>query len=177
MARVKIQWGFSYFFPASTISSHVTRMGKRHLKLAIDVALSGAFGVDLNLTTATKEEKQQLAAATSLYKSEIRPLIMHGNLYRLSSPYKNPLAALSYVSSDKQKAVLYLYQMEEDRSRQLCLRGLDPDSYYSLREVNTQEATNRRYEGVYTGRALMEEGIATMLSHPYESAVIVIEKK
>ncbi|MBQ4147134.1 MAG: alpha-galactosidase, partial [Prevotella sp.] len=177
MDRIKIQWGFSYFFPASTISSHVTRMGKRHLKLAIDVALSGAFGVDLNLTTASKEEKQQLKTATELYKSEIRPLVMHGLLYRLSSPYENSLAALSYVSPDKKKAVLYLYQMKEDSSRSLCLRGLDPSSTYSLREVNKLDDAVKRYEGVYSGRELMEKGLSTLLSHQYESAVIVIEKK
>ncbi len=177
MARIKIQWGFSYFFPACTISSHVTRMGKRHLKLAIDVALSGAFGVDLNLTTATKEEKQLLTAATTLYKEEIRPLIMHGNLYRLSSPYGNPLAALSYVSPNKQKAVLYLYQMEDGNNRSICLRGLDADAYYTLREVNTPASIGNRFTGEYTGQTLMEKGIPSLLSHPYESAVIILEKK
>lgn len=176
MARIKIQWGFSYFFPACTLSSHVTRMGKRHLKLAIDVALSGAFGVDMNMTTATKEEKKQLAAAVELYKKEIRPLIMHGSLYRLSSPYKNALAALSYVSPDRSKAVVYLYQTEEGPSKTLCLRGLNPDATYVLHEVNLTDGMSSRYEGTFTGRELMRKGISTLLSHIYESAVIIIDK-
>ena len=78
LGRIKIQWGFSHFFPASTISAHVTRMGKRHLKLAIDVALSGAFGIDLALDKATAEERVQIADAGKLYKASIRPLVLHG---------------------------------------------------------------------------------------------------
>ena len=81
LGRIKIQWGFSHFFPASTISAHVTRMGKRHLKLAIDVALSGAFGIDLALDKATAEERVQIADAVKLYKASIRPLVMQGELY------------------------------------------------------------------------------------------------
>lgn len=177
MARIKIQWGFSYFFPACTLSSHVTRMGKRHLKLAIDVALSGAFGVDMNMTTATKEEKEQLAAAVQLYKKDLRPLIMHGSLYRLSSPYKDVLAALSYISPDLSKAVVYLYQTEEGSSKSLCLRGLDPEATYVLHEVNLPKGKSSRYEGTFTGRELMENGISTLLSHTYESAAITLEKK
>ncbi len=176
MARIKIQWGFSYFFPACTISSHVTRMGKRHLKLAIDVALSGAFGVDMNMITATPEEKKQLRAATDLYKKEIRPLVRQGNLYRLSSPYKKPLAALSYISADQTQGVLYLYQTEEGISHPLCLRGLNPDVSYVLHEVNLTEGSASRFEGIYTGRTLMDTGLQTVLSNPYESAVITINK-
>ena len=32
--RVKIQWGFSHFFSATTIAAHVTRLGDRPLKFA-----------------------------------------------------------------------------------------------------------------------------------------------
>lgn len=176
IARIKIQWGFSYFFPACAISSHVTRMGKRHLKLATDVALSGAFGVDLNIATATKEEKQYLKSATNLYKKDLRPLIMQGSLYRLSSPYKEPLAALSYVSTDLTKAVLYLYQVGEGESRHLCLRGLNPDATYAIHEVSLFEGVKSRYEGVFSGRYLMEMGIPTLLERPNESAVILIKE-
>lgn len=47
--RIKIQWGFSYFFPAETIAAHVTGMGNRPLKFSLDVAMSGALGVDMDV--------------------------------------------------------------------------------------------------------------------------------
>ena len=88
-------------------------MGKRHLKLAIDVALSGAFGIDLALDKATAEERVQIADAVKLYKASISPLVMQGELYRLVSPYEHPMASLSYVSTDKNDAVVYLYQIQD----------------------------------------------------------------
>lgn len=42
--------------------------------MAIDVALSGSFGIDLALDKATPEEREQLAAAVKLYKESIRPI-------------------------------------------------------------------------------------------------------
>ena len=172
LGRIKIQWGFGHFFPASTISAHVTRMGKRHLKLAIDVALSGAFGIDLALDKATPEEREQLAEGVKLYKESIRELVMHGDLYRLVSPYENPLAALSYVAQNKKKAVVYLYQTEDGKVPQIRLNGLDADKKYTLNEVNLPKGIVSRFaQETKTGREWMNEGIENHLDKQFESAV------
>lgn len=174
--RIKIQWGFGHFFPASTISAHVTRMGKRHLKLAIDVALSGAFGIDLALDKATPVERAQLAKAVCLYKDNIRELVMSGDLYRLVSPYETSLAALSYVAKNKQKAIVYLYQTEDGQVPYVQLSGLDVNRKYSLKEINLPDGAVSRFTSeVLTGKEWMEKGIANPLAVQFESAILELE--
>lgn len=173
LGRIKIQWGFGHFFPASTMSAHVTRMGKRHLKLAIDVALSGAFGIDLALDKATQEERDQIADGVKLYKETIRPLVMEGELYRLVSPYENPLAAMSYVSRDKDSAVVYLYQTEDGKVPAVKLNGLDPEKQYTLTEVSLAKGMQPRIPTqVKSGKELMESGLGNPLSTQFDSAVL-----
>ena len=178
LGRIKIQWGFSHFFPASTISAHVTRMGKRHLKLAIDVALSGAFGIDLALDKATAEERAQIADAVKLYKESIRPLVMQGELYRLVSPYEHPLASLSYVSADKQNAVVYLYQTKDGNVPRVVLGGLDADKRYLVEEVGLPKGAVSRFSAsgrTFTGAELMNTGLSNPLNTQFESAVILLK--
>ena len=178
LARIKIQWGFSHFFPACAISAHVTRMGKRHIKLATDVALSGAFGIDLALDRATDEERGQIAGAVRLYKDRIRPLVMQGELYRLSSPYEHPLASLSYVSTDKSEAVVYLYQVADGNVPRIYLEGLDASREYMVEEVNLAKGTTSRFAlhgKSVTGVELMEKGIENPLSAQFESAVLIVK--
>lgn len=177
LGRIKIQWGFGHFFPASTIAAHVTRMGKRHLKMAIDVALSGTFGIDLALDKATPEERKQLADGVKLYKNGIRDLVMFGELYRLVSPYETPLAAMSYVSTDKKKSVVYLYQTEDGNVPMIKMDGLEPEMHYALKEVNLPEGVEPRFaSSTYTGKQLMETGIVNPLCSQFDSAVLLIDK-
>lgn len=180
LGRIKIQWGFSHFFPASTISAHVTRMGKRHLKLAIDVALSGAFGVDLALDKATSEERAQIAAAVKLYKESIRPLVMQGELYRLVSPYEQPLASLSYISIDKRSAVVYLYQTQDGAVPKVLLGGLEPTGNYRIEEAGLPKGTTSRFPAhgkTFTGAELMNTGLSNPLSMQFESAIILLKQQ
>ena len=176
--RVKIQWGFGHFFPASTISAHVTRMGKRHLKLAIDVALSGMYGIDLALDNATPSEKAMLKKSIEIYSNSLRELVMNGDLYRLVSPYESPLAALSYVAPQKDKAVVYLYQVNDGKVDTVKPEGLDPDAVYTLSEINVADpASNRFSQASMTGREWMEKGVANPLSSRFESAILQFTKK
>ncbi|WP_300502075.1 alpha-galactosidase [uncultured Duncaniella sp.] len=175
--RIKIQWGFSHFFPAKTMSAHVTRMGKRHLKLAIDVAMSGAFGIDLAIDRATDAERAQLAEGVRLYKSKIRSLIMEGELHRLVSPYETPLAALSYVAPDKDRAVVFLYQTEDGNVPTVRFTGLDTDKKYTVTELNLPEGEKSKFDNnlTFSGRQLMEEGLSNPLAKQFESAVLELK--
>ncbi len=178
LGRIKIQWGYSHFFPASTISAHVTRMGKRHLKLAIDVALSGAFGIDLALDNATPEERAQLAEGVRIYKESLRDLVMRGDLYRLVSPYEHPLASLSYVSTDKNRAVVYLYQTEDGNVPAVLLNGLNPAKRYTISEINLPKGAKSRFAAhgkTMTGAELMSSGLINPLNTQFDSAIIELK--
>lgn len=174
-SRVFIQWGFSHFFPANTISSHVTRMGKRPLKFAIDVALSGALGVDMDLGKASAEERKALASAITLYRQRLREIVQQGDLYRLESPYEFPRAALMYVSPDRTRAVLFVYQLRNGDPQPVTLRGLDPAARYLVREVNLPSgaASQLKVHGQTVDAAtLLQTGLTPPCRNQFESSVV-----
>ncbi|MDR2914031.1 MAG: alpha-galactosidase [Tannerella sp.] len=180
LKRVFIQWGFSHLFPANTISAHVTRMGKRPMKFTIDVALSGAYGVDLDLSKVTTGEREQIRGSVELYKKSLRPIIQQGDLYRLSSPYENPCASLSYVSRDKTKAVVFVYQVEDGQNGIIRLKGLDPSKEYTLKELNPEPGTSSAFDmdaKTVSGEELMRDGFSPSCSKQLESMVIGLNIK
>ena len=174
-SRVFIQWGFSHFFPASAISAHVTRMGNRPLKFALDVALSGAFGIDIDVSHCSPNERRTIASAVKLYKDELREIVQQGDLYRLESPYAHPRSAISYVSADQSRAVLFVYQTASSDQKCVKLAGLDPQKKYRVREANLSEgATSNLPENEKTidGATLMRDGITPSCDKELDSAVI-----
>ena len=78
-SRVFIQWGFSHFFPAGTLAAHVTRMGHRPIKFTLDVAMSGALGLDLDVRKLTPEERKTIAGAVAVYKQQVRGIVEQGD--------------------------------------------------------------------------------------------------
>ncbi len=175
LERIKIQWGFGHIFPAETMSTHVTDMGHRPLKLALDVALTGAFGIDRDVSRWTPEERKQVAAAVKLYRESLRPLVAQGDLYRLESPYEKPRAALSYVAEDRSRAVVFIYQLGETAFGPIKPQGLDPAKRYRVREINLPDGVRSRLAGnnqVVDGATLMLDGFNAPLRRALESAVI-----
>src|SRR6185369_5696921 len=156
--RIFIQWGFSHIFPASTIAAHVTDMGKKPTKFAVDVALSGAFGVDRDVAKMDADERRTVAAGAKLYKETLRPLTTSGDLYRLESPYERPRAALSYVAPDRKQAVVFVYQLRESAPAAVKPRGLDPARRYRVREISLPAGARSRLEAqdrIIDGATLM----------------------
>ena len=177
LQRVFIQWGFGHIFPASTISAHVTDMGDKPIKFAIDVALSGAFGIDRDVARWTPDERKTVAAAVKLYKERLRELVSQGDLYRLQSPYEKPQAALSYVSADRAHAVVFIYRLGETTFPSVKPRGLDPAKRYRVREINLAPEKKSRlsiHDQIVTGADLMADGFSAPLRRSLESAVIEI---
>ena len=173
VSRIKIQWGFSHFFPAETIAAHVTQMGNRPLKFAIDVAMSGALGVDMDVRKLSPQELNQLADSIALYKKEIRDVVEQGDLYRLESPYENPRAALDYVSADKSRAVLFVYQLKDGEAKAVKPRGLDPQKKYLVREVNLSAGSKPwGLDKITSGSDLMQNGFTPPVKKEFASAVI-----
>jgi len=173
--RVRIQWGFSHFFPAEAMADHVTRMGGRPLKFTCDVAMSGALGVDMDLRKLPPDQVQQLARTIALYKQEIREVVEQGDLFRLESPYDHPRAALDYVSADLSQAVLFVYQLADADAQPVKPRGLDPQRNYRVREVNLSagQKSNLSADGQSkTGAQWMQDGIVPPCHRQFESAVI-----
>jgi alpha-galactosidase len=173
--RVFIQWGFSHFFPAGALADHVTRVGDRPLKFTLDVAMTGALGLDLDVGKLTPEERKTVASAVSVYKSELRDVVLQGDLYRLESPYKGPRAAMNFVSNDRSHAVLFVYQLKAGDSERVKPHGLDPQMRYKVHEVNLPGGmvSELKTEGqILEGAALMGDGLVPPVRSEFSSAVI-----
>ena len=173
--RIYIQWGFNHIFPAASISAHATDMGKKPLKLAIDVAMMGAFGVDSDVSNWTAKDRETVAAAVKLYHERVRDVVMQGDLYRLESPYEDPHAALNYVLPDRSRAIAFVFRMRETATQPIRPRGLDPAKSYRVREINLAPGANSRLNlnnRVVDGSSLMLDGFTAPLRRPLESSVI-----
>lgn len=133
-ARLQIQEGYSQLFPAATMAAWVTDEDKDAypLDFRFHVSMAGALGVGGNLLAWSEDEREAARRHVEFYKS-IRPLVAHGDLYRLRSPRHSEISALSYVAKDKGSAVVFAYRLRPSRiTRELTVRlaGLEPDALY-----------------------------------------------
>lgn len=164
LERIYIQWGYSYFFPANTISAHITNMGKQSLKFRTDVAMMGKMGYDIRVHNFTPQELQFSGEAVKTYKN-ISDVIWFGDLYRLISPYDESRAVLMYVNENKNKAVLFNYHLNTRRRdifTKVKLQGLDAQKKYRLREINLFpgiKSAQPDNDKVFSGEYLMSVGL------------------
>ena len=175
VSRIKIQWGFSHFFPASAIAAHVTQMGKRPQKFAVDVAMSGALGVDMDVRKLSAADRKALADSIAVYKNSVRDVVEQGDLYRLESPYQGPRAALNYVSEDRARAILFVYQLKTANASAVKPLGLDPQREYRVRELNLPTGTKSQLASdgkTIRGETIMRDGIIPPGSKELDSSVI-----
>ena len=164
LERIYIQWGYSYFFPANTISAHVTNMGKQSLKFRTDVAMMGKLGYDIRVQNFTPEEIQFSNEAVKTYK-RISDVIWFGDLYRIESPYESNRAVVMYANENKSKAILFNYHLNtrrQDIFNRVKLQGLDADRKYRMKEINLFPGTKSSQPDnnkVFTGDYLMNVGL------------------
>lgn len=162
VSRLKIQYGTSIVYPVSSMGSHVSAVPNHQvgritsLETRGNVALSGNFGYELDLTRFTDEEKETVKAQVALYK-DVRHLVQFGDFYRLLSPFEGNDTAWMFVSKDQSEAfVVYASVLQEPNPplNRFRLKGLDPKRDYRLDE-----------QTVYGGDELMYAGLATPQFH------------
>jgi alpha-galactosidase len=136
--RLKIQYGTSLVYPLSTMGAHVSAVPNHQvdritsLKMRGDVAMSGNFGYELDLTHFTEEEREIVKGQTADYK-EIRELVQQGHFYRLLSPFEGNETAWMVVSQDRREAVVFYFRTLAQPNaplQRLKLNGLNPDFDY-----------------------------------------------
>lgn len=156
-ARTKIQYGTSFFYPVSTIGSHVSAVPNHQtgrvtpLSARAVTAMAGSFGYELDLNTLTEEEKEAVKDQISRFR-EYGPLIHNGHYYRLSDPQKENRGIWSFVEKDQSAALVQgvLFHAEPNMvGHPVRLKGLKKEALYRIRETGE----------VYTGAALMHGGI------------------
>ena len=107
--RLKIQYGTSIVYPASTMGAHVSAVPNHQLnrntplKMRGDVAMCGNFGYELDLTKFSDDEKEEVKSQILKYK-DLRKLVQFGDMYRLLSPFEGNESSWMYISEDKTEA-------------------------------------------------------------------------
>ena len=155
--RLKIQYGTSIVYPASTMGAHVSAVPNHQvnrntsLKIRGDVAMCGNLGYELDLTKFTVGEKEEVKSQILKYK-QIRKLVQFGEMYRLLSPFDGNDCSWMYISEDKTQALVTYFRVlavPNAPIRKLKLKGLDSNMDYSI--------TNKK--NIFGGDYLMYSGI------------------
>lgn len=179
--RLYIQWSLSKFFPAKTMGSHVTNWNKNtSVKFRTDVCSSCKLGFDIDLKSLSGDDYKFVQNAVKNYDS-MKPMILEGDQYRLVSPYEGNHCAINYVSKDKQRAVLFAYDLHpryKEPVMNVKMQGLDADKVYTVKETNLMpgkesdlECNGKQYSGDY----LMKVGLNVFSQTDGTSHVLVLE--
>lgn len=138
--RVKGQTGYSYGYPMSAVSAHVSACPNHQtlritpLATRFDVAAFGVLGYECNLTDMSREDKKQIKAQIELYK-KWRDVLQFGDFYRGRS---DNLYEWTCVSKDGGRAVGMLLQVLVEPNTafaQYSPKGLLPSEKYHFYNI------------------------------------------
>ncbi|MBD5495932.1 MAG: alpha-galactosidase [Lachnospiraceae bacterium] len=151
LCRAEIQTGYSYGYPMSVVSAHVSACPNHQtlrttpLETRFNVAAFGVCGYECNFCDMKKEELEAVRAQIKIYK-EWREVLQTGSFYRgrtfadsahgtssVLSQSEGNVTEWTCVSQDKQKAVGFLFQKLVTPNTQFeyyRAKGLAPDLQY-----------------------------------------------
>ncbi|MGA7879624.1 MAG: alpha-galactosidase [Terrimicrobiaceae bacterium] len=143
ISRLKIQYGTSLVYPWSAIAAHVSVVPNHQVgrvtpfKTRGEVAFTGAFGYELDVSILSNEDRAEIRRQTALYK-QVRHLFIEGDLYRLRSPFESNEAAWMVVSPARDEALVThvtILSLPNAADRSLRLKGLDTDAEYQIGDI------------------------------------------
>ncbi len=143
--RAKGQTGYSYGYPMSTLTAHVSNcpnhqtLRETPLATRFNVAAFGLCGYECNLAEMKKEEVQEIREQVALYK-EWREVLQYGTFYRGRS---DNIYEWTCVSQDKTKAVgMVLQKLVEPNTtyEQYTPKGLDENKKYHFYNIEKKRS-------------------------------------
>lgn len=156
--RLRIQYGTSFGYPISSMGAHVSVCPNHGTGRTAPfdtraiVASAGTFGYELDLAKLSDEEKEIAKEHIQEYK-EMEMLVLNGDYYRLTNPYRNHEYVLwQFVSKDKKETIVNGVMLRNESNPHIhlvYLEGLEPDRHYKDADTGA----------VYTGAALMYAGV------------------
>lgn len=172
--RLSIQYGTSLAYPVSTMGSHVSAVPNHQagritsIKMRGDVAMSGNFGYELDLTKLPAEEKEIIRSQVAQYK-ELRTFIQSGDMYRLASPFEGNHTAWMFLSKDGNDVFAAYFQVLCEVNpgiRRMKFTALDPAAIYEVMEDGSR----------YYGDELMEIGLVVDCHGDFQSQTWRLKK-
>ena len=188
--RLRIQSGFSLFFPAELMGAHVgpkdCHITGRSINMATraGVAMFGHMGIEANLLTMGESEKIELKAAVALHKQH-RELIHSGDLVRLESGDNE--TSFGVISANQDEALFSYALLDSHRNSapgRLCFRGLDPEAQYEINIVWPLQPSSISTSildvingAVISGDALTNFGVQLPIMLPQSLLIFYIQKR
>jgi alpha-galactosidase len=146
LERVRIQEGYSLWYPARCMEAWVTHthnhLSQRVIPLSLrfDVAMRGVLGIGSNLNELSETELTDYAGYIAFYKL-IRPVVQTGRLHRLERLEDFEASVIEYVLADATAAV-YSEVVREHRigafRPTVPLKGLHSRAHYRVLDWNQQ---------------------------------------
>ncbi|KKK21427.1 putative melibiase [Aspergillus ochraceoroseus] len=172
--RVFIQFGTSLAYPASAMGAHISGVPNHQTGRTIPLVfrahvamMGGSFGLELVPADMQPAEKAAIPGLIALAE-KVNPIILTGDMWRLSLPEDSNWPAALFISADGSRAVLFFFQLSpyvNHTMPRVRLQGLDPLSTYRVDG-----------EGPYTGAMLMNLGLQYSFQTDYASKVAFLEK-
>ncbi|MBR6720113.1 MAG: alpha-galactosidase [Clostridia bacterium] len=172
--RLYIQEGTALVYPVSTAGAHVSAVPNHQvgrttpLHTRGNVAMTGQFGYELDLTKLSEDELNTIKNQVATYKS-FGTKITEANLYRLRSSFYGNITAWEFLSEERDFAVVMVANklgIPSAPNEFIKLKNLVPDAEYKER------ATGK----VYRGEFLEAVGMAYAPSRDFNSVMLVFEK-
>lgn len=157
--RLEIQYGTSFAYPVSAMGAHVSTCPNHGnarvtpLKTRGVVAYFGTYGVELDITKMSDEEKNEIKRQIVEFK-KYYDLIQYGEYYRLQGPFDSTkfYTVWEVAKDDGSEAIVASVRNRNEAGlvhEIVKLKGLIPDKLYKINDG----------EQLYLGAALMEHGL------------------
>ena len=188
--RLRIQKGFSFFFPPEFMGAHVgprqCHITGRVISMATraGVALFGDMGIEANLLDMEESEKAELKAAVALHKQH-RQLILGGELMRLDLPdYESGFGVIAQDKSEAMFSYALLDSPPNSAPGRFRFRGLEEDECYELNIIwplsprSVSRSTPELMAGaVISGDALMRIGMQLPVMQPQNLLIMHLRRQ
>ena len=186
VARLGIQYGTSFFYPASAMGAHVSAVPNHQtgrvtpFETRAAVAMSGAFGYELDPAKLSPEEREMVRRQIRDYRT-YSYLFQKGYYRRLTGigdPYR--YTAWMHVSKDGSEAIVTAVcplSRAQSPFECLCLSGLDADASYTVKLLRSSDPEAKAFYdrlGPLTGAALMRAGLPLPVIHHDAGSVQVL---
>ena len=172
--RLYIQYGTSMVYPVNSMGSHVSACPNHQLgrvtpfSLRGNVAMSGQFGYELDLSKLDENETETAKCQVEFYKAH-RNTIHYGDMYRLISPFEEPLASWEFISENKSEVILFMCVISakcDVPPKRIKLQGVGKNAVYREKKSGM----------LYSGEFLMRVGYPFQRSNDRNNEMIVFER-
>ena len=176
--RLRIQYGTSFGYPASTVGSHVSVSPNEQngrvtpLETRSAVAMAGVYGFELDPARMSDAEKETVREQVRDYH-RYEDLVLKGDYYRLSDPLKDCFCGWIFVSADQSEALMTAVTLEVHGNMAASYirpKGLKAGCFYR----------EERSGKIYPADALMDTGMPLPLEKGEYHAYVyhfVLEKQ